>query len=90
MVLFQSYVFVWSISSEVFCRWSSFQAMFLCGALAQRCSVDEAPFKLCTQRHNLEGRPSTEHIWANAQHKNIILKEDYLQNIPGRMHHTKT
>jgi len=43
----QSYVFVWSISPEVFYRWSSFKVMFLCVALAQRCSVDGRPSKLC-------------------------------------------
>jgi hypothetical protein len=47
MVLLQSYVFVCSISPEVFCRWSSFQAMFLCGALDQGCCVDGPPLELC-------------------------------------------
>ena len=41
MVLLQSYIFVWSIRPEVFCTWSSFIVMFLCGALVQGCSVEE-------------------------------------------------
>jgi len=40
------YVFVSSISLEVFCRWSSFKVMFLCGELAQKGSID-GPSQLC-------------------------------------------
>jgi hypothetical protein len=47
MVLLQSNVFVWSIIPEVFCRLSSFKAMFLCGALDQGCCVDGLPLELC-------------------------------------------
>jgi hypothetical protein len=72
------FCFVWRISPEVFCRWSLFKVMFLCGAL---CS---------TQKHIFEEGPSTEHPWANAPHKNITLKEDHLQNTSGLMLHTKT
>jgi hypothetical protein len=64
MVLLQSYVFVCSISPEMFCRWSSFQAMFLCGALDQGCCVDGPSFRvvfLCgvlDQRCSVDGPPS--------------------------------
>jgi hypothetical protein len=68
------YVFVWSISSEVFCRWSSFHAMFLCGLLDQGCCVG--------------GRTNYRTPRANAPHKNITLKEDQLQNTSGLMLHT--
>ena len=47
MVLLQSYLFVWRISPEVFCRWFSFKVMSLCVALVLRCSVDGPPSKLC-------------------------------------------
>jgi hypothetical protein len=47
MVLLPSYVFVWSIRPGVLCRWSSFQAMFLCGALDQGCCVDGPPLEIC-------------------------------------------
>ena len=47
MVLLQSYVYVWNISPDVFCRWSSFKVMSLCGVLPHRCSVDGSPSKLC-------------------------------------------
>jgi hypothetical protein len=47
MVLLPSYVFVWSITPEVFCRCSSFKVMFLCEALDQMCSVDGPPSKVC-------------------------------------------
>jgi hypothetical protein len=57
MVLLQSSVFVWRISPEVFCRWSLFKVMFLCGALDQRCSADGPPFRL----YNFEEGPSTKH-----------------------------
>jgi hypothetical protein len=77
MVLLQSYVFVWSIILEVFCRRSSFKIMSLCGALAQG-------------RHNFEGKPSTEHLRVDAPHKDITLKEDHQQNTSGLMLHTKT
>ena len=46
MVSLQSNVFMWSIRPEVFCRWSSFQAMLLCGALYQGCCVDGPPLEL--------------------------------------------
>jgi hypothetical protein len=39
--------------------------------------------------HNFEGGPSTEHLWVNAPHKNITLKEDHLQNTSGLTLHTK-
>jgi hypothetical protein len=64
MVLLQSYVFVWSIRPEVFCRWSSFQAMFLCGALDPGCCVDGPSFQvmfLCgalNQKCSVDGPPS--------------------------------
>ena len=47
MVLLQSYVFVWSNSPDVFCRWSPFTVISLWGALDQKCSVDGPPSKLC-------------------------------------------
>jgi hypothetical protein len=75
--------------------------MSLCGALAQMSSVDGPPSQLCLcakhyylqnksgimlhTKHNFEGKLSTEHPCANAPHKNIILKEDHLQNIFGLM-----
>jgi hypothetical protein len=85
MVLLQSYVFVCSISPGVFCSWSSFKVMFLCGALAQGCSVVGSPSKLC-----LCGGPTTENPWTNATHKDITLKEDQLQNTSELMLNTKT
>ena len=47
MVLLQSNDLVWSISPEVFCSWFSFKVMSFCGVLAQKCSVDGSPLKLC-------------------------------------------
>ena len=46
MVSLQSNVYMWSIRPEVLCRWSFFKDMFLCGALAQGCSVDGPPSKV--------------------------------------------
>jgi hypothetical protein len=60
--------------------------MSLCGALAQRFSVNSSP----TQGHNFEGEPSTEHFRVDAPHKDITLKEDHLQNTSGLMLNTKT
>jgi hypothetical protein len=71
MVFLQGYVFVWSINPEVFCRWFSFKVMSLCGALAQMCSVDGPPSKLCLCAEHFEGRPTTEHLWATVPHTNI-------------------